>query len=90
MGLFSWMFRRRREEQPPEEWFRRVARLESDMETLKIDAAVQWQKVRNGLALLGKRAKALEVLDDGDAPNGRTLTPAEEGRILREMRQRRR
>ena len=94
MGLRDWFGKGRRAIQPQEEWWERIEKLESAMDQLQLDWENTYAKVRRALAMLGKREKALEERESGEASpapngNGSLLTPSEQGRILREARARR-
>lgn len=91
MGLFRWFPKVRRKDEPQEEWWERTRRLESRMDACEIDCERMMGNVRRGLAVLGKRAQALDARDAGEqgssqGENGARLTPQEEGRLLREYR----
>lgn len=55
MGLFDWFKRAPRQEEPPEEWWQAVARLEFDMQQLQLSWEETYGKVRRALATLAKR-----------------------------------
>lgn len=89
MGLFPWTRRRRSREEPPEEWWDRIARVESDMRQLRLEQDAWFDKIRRGLASLGKRQKALDEQEAGGAVHdaGQMATPLEErGALLRAYR----
>lgn len=89
MGLFAWITGRRRQEEPDEEWWERTRRLESRMDALEMDAERWAGSLKRGLALLGKRAKALdERSSEGEdfEPQPTGLSPSERGQLLRAYR----
>lgn len=92
-AIRAWLERGPSDDQAETEWWERSRRLESRMDALEMDHEVVVGNVKRALALLGKRAKALEEREsggNGHEPNGGegSLSPQDRGRILREYRNR--
>lgn len=55
MGLFDWLRKAPRQEEPPEEWWEALSRIEHDMQQLQLSWEETYGKVRRALATLAKR-----------------------------------
>lgn len=66
MKLFDWLRRGRRQDEPPEEWWQRLSRLENDMQQLELGWEETYGKVRRALATLAKRQQ--READAGEQP----------------------
>jgi len=73
MGLFTWLKRAPRQEEPPEEWWQALSRIEHDMQQLQLAWEETFGKVRRALATLAKRQQRGEE----DAPE----PPATDARV---------
>lgn len=73
MKLLDWFRTGKRKEQPPQEWWERLSRLEHDMSQLELSWEETYGKVRRALAALAKRQEREESgasLSDGDKTGG--------------------
>ena len=69
--LLDWFRRTPRQEEPPEEWWQALARLEADMRQLRLEWEETYGKVRRALATLAKRQQRGEE----DAPESERGAP---------------
>ena len=88
MGVFAWLTRGKGKDEPPAEWWQRLARVEHDMEQLELAWEETYGKVRRVLANVARKAKLDGEGDEGGhAANGGArhgpLSPHEIGERLR-------
>ena len=89
MGLFDWLRKARRQEEPPEEWWQALSRLEHDMQQLQLSWEETYGKVRRALATLAKRQSREEGGEEpAERPANGGMTPHSVGERLRAARAR--
>ena len=62
--MFDWFRKARVQEEPPEEWWHAIARLEHDMQQLQLSWEETYGKVRRALATLAKRQQREEGAEE--------------------------
>lgn len=89
MGLFDWLKRGSRQvEEPAEEWWEALSRLEHEMQQLQLSWEETYGKVRRALATLAKRQSREEASEEPQTPPARGMTPHDMGERLRAARAR--
>lgn len=90
--LLDWFKRRPRQEEPDEEWWEAVSRLEHDTRQLRLEWEETYGKVRRALATLAKRqAREDEQEEPAARPEARyggQMDPHTIGERLRQARAR--
>lgn len=88
MGVLDWFRKGARQEEPPEEWWEALSRLEHDMQQIQLSWEETYGKVRRALATLAKRQSRENGAEEPDPPPVRGNDPHSVGERLRAARAR--